>query len=76
MPQPMTLHTKESPMLFPPYRNEFFIQMEVCRTVSIGVEQTSTGARIGRGLPDGERTAAAQAHPSPAASRELAIRRP
>jgi hypothetical protein len=76
MPQPMTLHTKESPMLFPPYRNEFFIQMEVCRTDSIGVEQTSKEACTGRGLADGERTTATQAHPSPAASRGLAIPRP
>lgn len=68
---PMTLHTKERPMLFLPYCNDFFIQMEVCRSDSARTKQTIKGVRTGRALSSGESYADAQAqlNPSPAASR-------
>jgi hypothetical protein len=58
-------------MLFPPYCNEFFIQMAVYCTDSTGAEQINKGVRTGRALLKRETNADAQAqlNPSPAVSR-------
>lgn len=58
-------------MLFLPYCNEFFIQMEVFRIDSARAKQIGKGGRIERALPDGGCNPGAQTqlNPSPAPTR-------
>lgn len=73
LPHPSMQSRKERIMLFYPYRNEFFIQMEICRTNPARADRLIEASCAKWAWLREERCTAdpAQSNPLPAASRVL-----